>query len=164
MKTFYVILVTVIFSFTIVGAQTLTKKEKREQREKVMKELIDSNRFVISVDKATPSKGKMRILSSDYTFEMHGDSVNSYLPFFGRAYSVDYGSTDGGIKFDELYQDYTKKEKKGRYEISFKVRTTKDTYDVNLSIGFSGYASIGIRSNNKSYISFGGQVLLPEDK
>ena len=72
-----------------------SKKEKREQKANEVKELIDSKRFTIDVNRAIPMGGRSLNLTSPYSLEMRGDSVISYLPYFGRAYSAPYGGGDG---------------------------------------------------------------------
>ena len=82
----------------VIAGQSLcaqTKKEKREQKEKEVKELIESKRFTIDVNRAIPMGGRSLNLTSPYSLEMRGDSAISYLPYFGRAYSAPYGGGDG---------------------------------------------------------------------
>ena len=77
-----------------LGGQSLysqTKKERKEQKAKEIKEMIDEQRFTIDVDRALPMGGRTVNLTTPYSFEMRGDSAISYLPYFGRAYSLPYG-------------------------------------------------------------------------
>ena len=100
-----------------------SKKEKREQKANEVKELIDSKRFTIDVNRAIPMGGRSLNLTSPYSLEMRGDSVISYLPYFGRAYSAPYGGGDG-LRFEESITDYQSTfDKKGTARIKFVART-----------------------------------------
>ena len=75
------------------GGQSLysqSKKEREEQKAKEMKEMIENGRFTIEVDRALPMGGRTVHLTTPYSLEMRGDSAISYLPYFGRAYSLPY--------------------------------------------------------------------------
>ena len=76
------------------GGQSLysqSKKEREEQKAKEIKEMIENGRFTIEVDRALPMGGRTVHLTTPYSLEMRGDSAISYLPYFGRAYSLPYG-------------------------------------------------------------------------
>ena len=80
------------------GGQSLysqSKKEREEQKAKEIKEMIENGRFTIEVDRALPMGGRTVHLTTPYSLEMRGDSAISYLPYFGRAYSLPYGGGDG---------------------------------------------------------------------
>jgi hypothetical protein len=90
------------------GGQSLysqSKKEREEQKAKEIKEMIENGRFTIEVDRALPMGGRTVHLTTPYSLEMRGDSAISYLPYFGRAYSLPYGGGDG-MRFEESITDY----------------------------------------------------------
>lgn len=72
-----------------------SKQERKEQKEKAVKEIVDSDRIKIDVDRVVPMAGRSVNLTSPYSLEIHGDSILSYLPYFGRAYSAPYGGGEG---------------------------------------------------------------------
>ena len=145
-------------------AQETSKKAQREQKktekQQQIEALINSNEFVFEASQALPQGGKMVILTgSSYTLKFHNDTIESYLPFFGRAYSVDYGG-DGGIKFKgkpDEYKVITQKAGKG-YEIYASVKGQKDYYKLHLSVSPDGGATLGVDSNQRSNISYRGDI------
>jgi len=145
-------------------AQETSKKALREQRktekQQLIESLINSNDFVFEALQVLPQRGKMIILTgSSYTLKFHNDTIESYLPFFGRAYSVDYGG-DGGIKFKGKPDDYkvvTQKAGKG-WEINASVKAPKDYYKLYLSVSPDGGATLVIDSNQRSSISYRGDI------
>jgi hypothetical protein len=83
----------------------------------------------------------------------------SYLPFFGRAYSLPYNSTDGGFNFTSTKFDYTSTPgKKGGWEIKIKPKDVQDFREFTLSISENGYGTLQALSNNRQTISFTGYV------
>ena len=69
------------------GQSFLLKVSKSgRSKERVVREIVDSGRIKIDVDRAVPMAGRSVNLTSPYSLEIHGDSILSYLPYFGRAY------------------------------------------------------------------------------
>ena len=88
--------------------------------------------------------------------------IESYMPFFGRAYSgVGYGN-DTGLNFEGRPKEFTIIKGKKNYQIKAVVKTGNDTFTLYLSVGFEGDASLSVISNNRSTISYSGEVFAPE--
>ena len=82
------------------------------------------------------------------------------MPYFGRAYSGGYSSSDGGIIFDgpmETY-DVSTNDKKRRVTIKFKVKGTDDTYTCTLTVSGINNASLSVISNKRQSISYTGYL------
>jgi len=145
-------------------AQETSKKALREQKkiekQQQIEDLINSKEFVFEATQVLPQSGKMIILTgSSYTLKFHNDTIESYLPFFGRAYSIDYGG-DGGIKFKgkpDEYKVVTQKDGKG-YEINTTIKGPKDYYKLYLSVSTNGSATLVVDSNQRSSISYRGNI------
>lgn len=144
-----------------LGGQSLysqTKKERKEQKAKEIKEMIDEQRFTIDVDRALPMGGRTVNLTTHYSFEMRGDSAISYLPYFGRAYSLPYGGGDG-LRFEESITDYQSTfEKKGTARIKFVTRTKEDTFRFDVQVFSNGSAIISVTPTNRQSITYQGEV------
>lgn len=145
----------------LVGGQSLfsqTKAEKKEQKAQEVKAMVEEQRFTISVDRALPMGGRSVNLTSPYSLELRGDSVVSYLPYFGRAYSVPYGGGDG-MRFEKPITDYqVSYNKKGTAQIKFVTRSDDDTYRFNVDVHPSGSASISVTPTNRQSISYQGEL------
>ena len=144
-----------------LGGQSLysqTKKERKEQKAKEIKEMIDEQRFTIDVDRALPMGGRTVNLTTPYSFEMRGDSAISYLPYFGRAYSLPYGGGDG-LRFEESITDYQSTfGKKGAARIKFVTRTKDDTFRFDVQVFSNGSAIISVTPTNRQSITYQGEV------
>lgn len=136
-----------------------------QEKDEKLKELIDKQHYIFNVTSATTQGGRTIQLTSEYELTVSKDSIESFLPFFGRAFSAPYNPTDGGIKFtskDFTYSSSVKK-KKG-WNILIKPEDVQTVNSLRLDISESGYGTLNIISNQRSPISFYGYVISPEKK
>lgn len=146
----------------LVGLPTLSsaqsKKEKKEQKKEAVKKEIVSEDYKIDINTAMPMRGRSITLSSAYSVEIKNDSLFSYLPYYGRAYSVPYGGGSGLI-FKAPLKDYTMKmDKKGNAIIKFSARSPEDLYEFNTKVFTNGTANIDVNMQNRQSISFRGEL------
>ena len=159
----FLILTAAFFSFTTAIAQEKTKKQLKEEarivKEKEIELLVNSKEFVFSPRSVSPQGGRNIVLSdTSYEIEFHPDLIKSYLPFFGRGYSgVAYGG-DNGMDFEGKPTVYTIEKTKKKYIIKVEVRGEKDSYTIMLTVHFEGGAYLTINSNNRSSISYDGDI------
>jgi hypothetical protein len=144
--------------FNLLYAQN-TKQEKQIAKENAIKEMVNSQRYVFQAQSATTMKGRVRQLSPDYDLIIKKDSIESYLPYFGVAYTATIGSTEGGIKFKTSDFDYSMEEaKKGGWNVTIKPKKIQDVTVMTISISKSGYATLQVNSNTRQMISFYGYI------
>ena len=107
--------------------------------------------------------GRTVHLTTPYSLEMRGDSAISYLPYFGRAYSLPYGGGDG-MRFEESITDYQSTfDKKGTARIKFVARTKEDTFRFDVQVFSNGSAIISVTPTNRQNITYQGE-LAPKKK
>lgn len=159
----FLMLTFIVFSFTNAIAQEKTKKQIKEEakieKQKQVSALVDSKEFVFAPRSVTP-QGRSNINLNDvsYAMEFHPDLIKSYLPFFGRAYGgIGYGG-DNGMEFEGKPTVYTVEKKKKAYVIKVEVKGERDSYSIMLSVYFEGNAYLVINSNNRSSISYDGDI------
>lgn len=160
MKTVLIILV-----MFLAASGGYAQKQKRVEKEKEVRALIESQQFRFVARSAHPSGYRSVTLTSEYDLVVDSLQIRSYLPFFGRAYYAEYGSSEGGIKFDSKAEEYVSvfNAKKKSYRISIKVRGKHDIYQLQLDAGLSGYASLSVVSVDKQSISFYGIIEKTEE-
>lgn len=135
-----------------------SKQERKEQKEKEVKETVESGRFTIDVNRAVPMSGRSVNLTSPYSLELRGDSIVSYLPYFGRAYSAPYGGGKG-MNFQEKALEFEQiSKKKGATAFKFRVRTDEDVYAFRVDVFPNGSSTISVTPVNKQGITFYGEV------
>ena len=113
-----------------------------------------------------PTGGRQRNITGSYTLNVSKTQIVSDLPYFGKAYNVQPGSTDGGIKFQSNDFEYSSAAgKKGSQEIRIKTKDVQDTHEMFLTIFENGAASLRVSSVNRQSISYTGEIrALPENK
>jgi len=144
-----------VFALLIISTTVFSQ----EKDGKVLKELVETKHFVFTAQTVLPLGGAMRQLTSEYDVNLSGDSLITYLPYFGRAYGPINPGDDGGIKFTSTKFDYkTKARKKGGWDIMITPKDNRDVRQLNFTISASGYASLQVSSNNRQSISYNGYI------
>ena len=155
-KQIFMLLLALLVGLPTLSAQS--KQEKKEQKKEAVKKLIASENYKIDVRTAMPMRGRSIPLTSPYSLEIRNDSVISYLPYFGRAYSIPYGGGDG-LNFRAPLKEYDMKmDKKGNAVIEFVARNTVDRYEFRAKVYMNGEASINVNMQNRQSISFQGEL------
>lgn len=132
-----------------------------QTEEPSIKNGIEKKQFVFQAQTAIPASEMSRQLTSLYDLRVSGNSVISSLPFFGRAYSLSYGSSDGGFHFTSNKFDYSVvTRKKGGWDISIKPKDIPDFREFSLSVSENGFGTLQALSNNRQPISFTGRLTL----
>jgi len=162
MKTKSVILTgLVMMSAMIVACSTLTTAEraaKKAERTAYVKKCLDSKHYEIGVDMMTPRRGPSRTLPNDWSLEVRGDTLVSYLPYFGVAYEPLFGE-DKGLNFTAPIKTYEDKGfSKGKRSIHLQVNNNSETFDYYLEVSDEGYATIDVIPRKREGISFSGQM------
>jgi hypothetical protein len=143
--------------FITILAGTVLAKAQDDDRVSV-KEMIDTRNFVFKAQMMSPMGGRLINLTSDYDFTVRPDSIVSYLPYFGRAYSAPINPTDGGIKFTSTKFDYKTTKRKKSWDISIQTRDVGEGYQLFLSVYNNGRATLRANSVNKQSIVFDGYI------
>lgn len=143
-----------------LSAQTTKEKAKQAKANKV-KELISNHNYVFQAQTVFPMSGRTRQIAGEgYDVTVSKDTVNSYLPYFGRAYSAPIDPSKGGIQFISKDFEYNEAPgKKGGWDITIKPKDIQDVQQLFLSVSEDGYASLQVTSTNRQPISFNGTIV-----
>lgn len=170
MKTKTSLLIIFLSMLLTAGyAQEKSKKQLRQERriekEKQIKALIDAKEFVFIGNSALPQGFRMIDLTTNPNFvEFKKDTIKSEMPFFGRGFSnIGYGN-DGGLHFKGSPKEYSIEKNKKGYQIKAVVKGMNDEYRLFLSVSSEGSAMLTINSNNRSTISYNGDIRPLEKK
>lgn len=160
---------TLVFSFFLTFSMLIgfgqektkqqIKEEKKLVKQKEVEALVNSKEFEFVGDKAYPQGGRSIDLTTNANFlRFKKDSIDSEMPFFGRAYAgVGYGS-GGGLDFKGVIKDYSIEKGKKKYIIRAEVSGKSDYYTIFLTVFFEGGASLTINSNNRASINYSGNI------
>ncbi|MDU1889864.1 MAG: DUF4251 domain-containing protein [Dysgonomonas sp.] len=156
MKT--IVAISIIISallFSCKSGDSLTKQEQIDQ----ITEKIESQNYKFVPRTAMPMSGRTINLSYSYSLDVSKDTISSYLPYFGRAYSAPLPMDEGGVKFVATNFEYTISEKKkGEWDVKINVKENNRLYDLSLIIGDSGNATLTVNEQNRQSISFFGKI------
>jgi hypothetical protein len=168
MKSKISILMVLFALLATVGfAQEKSKKQLKEERKAALQvqtaALVNSQVFVFKGIMAYPQGGKSVNLTTNTNYvKFSPDLIESYLPFFGKAYSgVGYGG-DSGLKFEGKPEVFTIETGKKNYLIKAVVKGENDVFRLTLTVDFEGGASLSVISNNRSSISYTGELSAPD--
>ncbi|HEV7331431.1 MAG TPA: DUF4251 domain-containing protein [Flavisolibacter sp.] len=147
-----------IFSILLISVVGFGQLDAQETDAATLKSLLQNKNFTFRAQSAWPLQGTVVQLTAGYDVKVLQDSLNTFLPYFGRAYTGGY-TTENGIKFISKKFDYKLKEKqKGGWELSIRPTDTRDVTELTYSISTNGYATLQVISNNRQAISFYGVV------
>ena len=151
--------IALMASVMLAACATPAERAEREARVAVAVEQgLETQHYKVKVQMMYPRRGKAVNLTSDYALEVRGDTVVSYLPFFGRAYSVPYGGGKG-FDFTGTISHYEmQKDKKGRTKILFKTDSGEDFITYRLEIFTNGRTFIDVQSQSREAISYSGEI------
>lgn len=156
MKTLKIILFISI-SFIMLNCSTV--KDKQAGKDEPLADKVENVRYEFKARSANPMEGRTIQLTPEYySLKVSKDTIKSYLPYYGRAYTAPISPGEDGIKFTSTDFDYGMKESKNGWEITITTKDAPQKISMYLDIGKGGYATLSIQDNNRQSISFYGTI------
>ncbi|GGH05070.1 DUF4251 domain-containing protein [Mucilaginibacter phyllosphaerae] len=170
-----ILLVLCITNWGLNPAYAQNKKsDKKAAQAAALKQLVESKKFTFQANFIYPSQGNFtyptfngqplngqRYLTPGYDLRITQDSLVSYLPFIGVAYSASgYNSpNDDGIKFTSTDFTYTYQAKKnGMFYVLIKPKGVRNANQIGIDISPGGSADLTVLSNNRERMRFSGII------
>ncbi len=123
-----------------------------------IKDMVDSHRFTFVAESVNPNRGRFRTLTSRYDVRVSSDSLVSYLPYFGRAYTAPIDPSEGGIHFTSTDFSYdVTNNGSDKWNLLIKPKS-QDVRQLNFTIFGNGSATLSVTSNSREPISFNGHL------
>lgn len=158
MKKYFIAL----FVVALAACSSLTPLERAERDAKTAQAVetaLAERHYKVEILMMNPRRGAAVNVSPDFLLEVRGDTLVSYLPYFGRAYSLPYGGGKG-LNFTAPISEYrTTKERNGATLITMKVINEEDVYLFRLEIFSNGSTTIDLRPRERESISYSGQMV-----
>lgn len=155
MKTLITTALIALFMISCRSGESLSKQETMSQ----ITDKVESQNYKFVPTTALPTSGKSINLNYSYSLSVSKDTVDSFLPYFGRAYVAPMSTDEGGIKFVCTDFEYKlTKGKKDMWEVVIKPRDNAKRYTLTLQIGNTGYATLTVQDTNRQSISFYGKI------
>jgi len=152
---------TVILAVFIVGNLSSCKSSNpvaKNDRALAIKEKIEDRHYKIEVTRMLPMNGIARELTPSYSLTVQNDTLISYLPYFGQAYSIPYGGGQGLIFTAPITVYSLSFDTKRTATISLQTHSEDDSFTYRLQIFDNGSTTIHVTPNNRQVISFYGTV------
>ncbi len=170
--------IKIIFTLaTLLMAGQVNAQTDKETTERIIK----AQHFVFNATSAMPmanqevndilsrfpggGAGMIQLTGSQYQLIVTKDSVEAYLPYFGRAYTATMDPNESGTKFTSKKFEYkANKKKRGSWSVVLNFEDAKDTQRMILSVSEGGYATLNVNNNNRQPISFNGYLSEVKEK
>jgi hypothetical protein len=167
-KVFYLFVAFTLIILPVAGQEKSKKElkeEKKLEKQKQVEAMINAKEFRFVGRTALPTGMRSVNLSSNPNYmKFQPEMIESEMPFFGKAYSaVGYGN-DTGVKFKGKPEKFDVEKTSKAFEIEAEVKSTSDNFRISLTVGLEGSASLSITSNNRSTISYQGDIFPLEEK
>ena len=144
------------------GTMRMSPEEKQRVAEQVQQKL-DAREYTIEINYMMPLRGGGRAITGDYSIEVSGDKIDSFLPYAGAARNVPYGGGKALIFKDDIDEYADSGFIKDRRTIVFTTDNDEDNLTYRLTIFEDGQATVQVHCTNRDDISFRG-VLNPDAK
>lgn len=165
------LIVALLLTMFSVNAQETEKKSKKElkaekkaQQIEEIKNIVESKNFVFDARNANPMKGRSVTLTSDYDVRVTNDSIFSYLPYYGVAYTASYGGTDSPMIFDVPFETCTQEKAKNGYMVKIEAKNKNDRLTYTFHISETGTTNLNVSSMNRQSITYYGEILKEKKK
>ena len=142
-----------------VSEQTRQRRtENKALLAQTIRQQVDERQYEIIVRQAFPLGGTPIMLTTPYSLTIVGDSINSYLPYFGRAWNVPYGGGKGLNFAGHIREYHSSWVSEQQTRIVIIVENDEDTYQYDVDIFLNGAAYINVSSRNRQTIGFSGEM------
>lgn len=139
-------------------ASQAVRSEADQANAEVVATMLGNRVYKMDFDHGFPIAGPSFSLNYPYYVSVIRDRVESFLPYFGRAYSIPYGGGEG-LRFDAPMTDYEiRQDRKGRNIVTFEARTDEDRYQFRIEIYPTGETYLTVSAVQKQAMSFSGQM------
>ncbi|MBW6533826.1 MAG: DUF4251 domain-containing protein [Mariniphaga sp.] len=161
---FFTLVLPDLFAQEPAKSRKERREERQEKRKEEVKNLVENKTFVFIPTHAMPLGGGSIQLSYTFEAEVRGDSVFSYLPFYGVAYHVDYGGRNSAFDFSHPIENYEMESDGNGYRIKLEVKNKMDYITYSFFISELGYSTLNVTSTNRQAISYYGSIQKPDEE
>ncbi|MEO6682928.1 MAG: DUF4251 domain-containing protein [Ginsengibacter sp.] len=135
--------------------QCSSTKSSTNMGEGVVEKMLNDHSFIFIAERMTPLRGRSYTLTSTYDVRVNNDSLVSYLPYFGRAYSAPMDPTKVGTQFTSTNFTYhIAVVKNNQWRISLVPKDVSSIQELVFTIFDNGSTSLNITSTSRDQISY----------
>lgn len=147
----------ILIPILLLGCSSSKKVEKLHPED--ISNMINARNFTFIAERVNPFRGMSRNLTSLYDVKINRDTLDSFLPYFGRAYRAPIDPSKGGIMFKSLNFSYSVTDKsKDEWQIYIEPKDNSDVQMLIFQIFGNGKATLNIQNTHRDPISFYGHL------
>ena len=121
--------------------------------------MITDHSFIFVAERMNPLRGRTQILTSSYDVRVNSDSLISYLPYFGRAYSAPIDPTNIGTQFTSTNFTYQiNSAKSNQWQVSLIPKDVQSIQEFVFTIFDNGSTTLNVLSTSRDQISYAGYL------
>jgi hypothetical protein len=147
-------------SSLLISCSTTQTAVEKAQKALRIEQKIQSSHFTFKAEYAHPISFQPIFLTTPYDLKVSKDTVQAYLPYFGRAYVAPMDPAQGGIEFTCTQFDYNviKGKHHGNWIVTIKTSLPDRSLSLNINIWENGSARLTVEDPNRQSISFEGNI------
>lgn len=155
-KTIYFLLSALLLA-ACGTTQTAAEKEAKAAQIRRSVEAFD---FTFNATYAHPTGYRSVYLSPYYDVKVSPDTVQAYLPYYGRAYRAPMNASEGGYRFTSTDFDYSVQagRRSGNWLVSIKINDAGRDVVFNFDVWENGSARLNVSDTDRQPIAFQGNV------
>ena len=128
------------------------------QNDNSVENILKSRHFTLNVNNMYPMRTSGKYVGGEFFLQVKGDTLNSYLPYFGSAFRSSY-TQGNALDFKTKMETYRVVRRKKDYtSIYITVRTSEDFFKYTLSVFDNGHFRMDIQPLNRDFISYDGEL------
>lgn len=162
MKTY--IKITIV-SLTIIASVLLVSCKPKEMSASTLAKIeritatVEAGKYKFVPRSANPTGYGTINLDPTYFLKVSNDTLQVYLPYFGRSYTAPIDVTKIGFDFTSTDFNYSISSKKDTWDISIKPNDVRNKQiQIYMTIGNTGYTSVRIQDSDRQGISYYGEI------
>jgi hypothetical protein len=159
-------LALLIFLLLIQGCGTSRSAAEKEQLAAEIADAVNASNFIFKATYVYPTGFRARYLSPYYEVDVSPDTVDVFLPYFGRAYKAPMNPNEGGYRFTSVDFDYSIEPgvRSGNWYVVIKFNDLDRSVSFNFDIWENETARLSIMDTDRQGISFQGDIITTKEE
>lgn len=149
-----------VICLLVINCKPLKQAANDKANAEKIERMLNSRRYKFIPRSIQPMKGRSMQISN-YSLIIRGDTLISYLPYYGIAYSAEIGRSKGPLDFTATGFQYRTNKQKRNTNIRIKLEhLTSGAQEFFLNISPAGYATLNVRFSDRQPVSFSGEIIM----
>lgn len=158
LRTFAVFLLLLAFA----GCGTVdqaTRAQREQARAQQVVQALNDRHYTIDVNYMHSLRGPGNRYVQGYSLQVKGDTLISYLPYFGDVWRTTSYGTQQGLNFTAPISAYSARQVgRDKVQVVLETESKEDRYQYQLTIFTNGRADIQVLGQNRDGIGFSGEM------